>query len=135
MNDIKLFVTSFASFIVLDAIWFMAIADKFSREKIAPIARLKPDGSLDVNYLAGLVVYLMLAALFTFFLFPKIKTASGLEVFLWSALFGLCVYGVYDLTNMAFLKHWPLSLTVVDILWGAAAFGLTGIIVKLIIKN
>ena len=49
------------------------------------------------------------------------------------ALIGLLVYGTYDLTNMATLRHWSLRLALVDIAWGtlvsaaagAAAFAAT----------
>jgi uncharacterized membrane protein len=34
------------------------------------------------------------------------------------ALFGLCAYGTYDLTNQATLRHWPTYLTLADLGWG-----------------
>ncbi len=34
------------------------------------------------------------------------------------ALYGLCAYGTYDLTNQATLRHWPTYLTVADLAWG-----------------
>ena len=34
------------------------------------------------------------------------------------ALFGLCAYGTYDLTNQATLRHWPTYLTLADLAWG-----------------
>ena len=33
-------------------------------------------------------------------------------------LFGLVGYGVYDLTNEAVLKVWPVTLTLADMAWG-----------------
>jgi uncharacterized membrane protein len=33
-------------------------------------------------------------------------------------LFGFFTYSTYDLTNLATLKDWPLSITIVDIAWG-----------------
>ena len=55
------------------------------------------------------------------------------EAVLRAALIGLLVYGTYDLTNMATLRHWSLRLALVDIAWGtlvsaaagAAAFAAT----------
>ena len=35
-------------------------------------------------------------------------------------LIGLLAYGTYDLSNLATLKGWTVSLVVVDILWGIA---------------
>ncbi len=34
------------------------------------------------------------------------------------ALFGLCAYGTYDLTNQATLRQWPTYLTLSDLAWG-----------------
>ena len=43
------------------------------------------------------------------------------------ALFGLVVYGTYDLTNLATLRGWTVGMAVADALWGcvvtAAAAG------------
>ena len=41
--------------------------------------------------------------------------------------FGLVGYGVYDLTNQATLKTWPLALTLVDMAWGAFLTGLAAL--------
>jgi uncharacterized membrane protein len=35
------------------------------------------------------------------------------------AVFGLFCYGTYDLTNLAVIRDWPVSLTFIDIAWGA----------------
>jgi uncharacterized membrane protein len=36
------------------------------------------------------------------------------------AVFGLCTYGTYDLTNHAVLKVWSWEITLIDMAWGAA---------------
>jgi uncharacterized membrane protein len=38
---------------------------------------------------------------------------------LFGALFGFCVYAAYDLTNLATLRGWPLTVSLVDLAWGA----------------
>jgi uncharacterized membrane protein len=43
----------------------------------------------------------------------------------WGALFGLIVYGVYDMTNMATLENWPVRMVWVDICWGCFLCGVT----------
>jgi uncharacterized membrane protein len=45
------------------------------------------------------------------------------------ALFGLIVYGVYDFTNLATLRHYPVQLAVVDVAWGTLASALCTIAV------
>ena len=34
------------------------------------------------------------------------------------AIFGLVVYGVYDLTNLSLFKNWNINLAITDIIWG-----------------
>ena len=34
------------------------------------------------------------------------------------ALFGLCAYATYDLTNQATLRQWPTYLSLADMAWG-----------------
>ena len=43
----------------------------------------------------------------------------------WGGLFGLVVYGVYDMTNMATLERWPVRMVWVDICWGCFLCGAT----------
>ena len=39
---------------------------------------------------------------------------------LWrGAVFGLCAYGTYDLTNQATLRDWPWMVTLIDLAWGS----------------
>ncbi|MBL9083633.1 MAG: DUF2177 family protein, partial [Planctomycetales bacterium] len=33
-------------------------------------------------------------------------------------VFGLVLYGVYDLTNLATLEKWSLRVTIADMIWG-----------------
>jgi uncharacterized membrane protein len=42
------------------------------------------------------------------------------------AVFGLVVYGVYNLTNRALLANYPWSLVVTDTAWGVFIFSLIG---------
>ncbi len=37
------------------------------------------------------------------------------------ALFGLFAYATYDLTNLAVVRDWPVTLSFVDMAWGTFA--------------
>jgi uncharacterized membrane protein len=43
------------------------------------------------------------------------------------AIFGMITYATYDLTNLATLKEWPLSVTIIDIIWGTSLSTATAI--------
>ena len=48
-------------------------------------------------------------------------------------LFGLIIYGVYDMTNMALFNKWSLFISIIDILWGGILFSSTTYLSNLII--
>lgn len=102
-------------FIVLDLIWF-SFAGNFFKSEIGEIARLKADGSWDVNIFPAILVYLIMGIGIAVFVHPN--TNDLLSAVLLGGLLGLVGYGLYDLTNLATLKHWTVRFTLVDMVWG-----------------
>jgi uncharacterized membrane protein len=49
---------------------------------------------------------------------PAVAKQSLLYALGAGAFFGLVTYATYDLTNLATLKDWPVSITVIDLIWG-----------------
>lgn len=113
----RIAIGSFA-FMVLDGLWLGLLMKTFYRDQLAPIARMA-NGGFAPNWTAALVVYLALGAGIALFVAPRAATAASAAGY--GALFGLVVYGVYDFTNYSTLRHWPLTLAVVDVAWGAFA--------------
>jgi uncharacterized membrane protein len=106
------------AYMILDAIWLGVLMKNTYRDQLAPIARMA-DGGLAPNWTAAVCVYLLLGAGVALLSAPR---AHGLgSAALHGAAFGLVVYGVYDLTNFATLRQWPLAITLIDIGWGIAA--------------
>lgn len=87
---------------VLDGLWLGVIARSFYQAEMAPVAaesfKLVPAALFYFLYPIGILA-LALAPVAT----------SWPEALARSALLGLVVYGVYDLTNMATLKAWSLQ--------------------------
>lgn len=74
----------------------------------------------NVNWIAAISFYLLfIFGLLVFVVTPALKDNSLLHAVLYGALFGLITYATYDLTNLATLKNWPLTMTLVDLVWGA----------------
>ncbi len=97
---------------VLDAAWLGVIARDFYRDKLGSLLVDPPRWSAAIAFYVlhtvGIVV------------FPLALSGSWLASLLYGALFGLVVYGVYDMTNLATLRGWPASLAFVDLAWGTA---------------
>lgn len=51
------------------------------------------------------------------------------------ALLGMICYASYDLTNQATLRQWPVSVTLIDIAWGASATALAAGLSALALKS
>lgn len=79
------------------------------------------DGAIAPNLWAALLVYVLIAALVVLFVVPKASSLGAAA--LWGALAGLILYGVYDLTNMSFLKDWTWAAALPDIAWGTFMVG------------
>jgi uncharacterized membrane protein len=126
---IKLYVISLLIFIIVDLTWIAGIMKNFYQSQLGPLSRMT-NGSMSPNIPSSILVWMLIVLGLILFVLPKIpKTGSGFEGVLWGALFGLILYGVYDLTNYALLKEWTLSMTIVDMLWGTVACGISGFIV------
>jgi len=110
---IKLYLATIPVFFVIDMIWLGLVAKSFYQSRLAGLLRA------DVNWPAAFLFYfLYIAGILVFAVAPN--TDKGLlgRCAMYGALFGFFTYATYDLTNLATLKGWPLSVVIVDIAWG-----------------
>ena len=54
---------------------------------------------------------------------PNVTTTQGigtrlLTSFAWGGMWGLGVYGTYDMTNLAVIKGYPFVTAIIDLVWG-----------------
>ena len=104
---------------VLDALWLGVLARDFYREALGALM------AEQVRWVPAALFYFGYpAALVGLALFPAGQPMSNQIAR--AALVGLVGYGVYDLTNLATLQHWPVRLAVVDTAWGCLASTLAG---------
>lgn len=106
-------------FLGIDFIWLSTISNSFYRNRI---------GSLLLDYpnlgIAGLFYLVYVAGIVHFAVMPAVHGASWATALVNGALLGLVAYGTYDMTNLATLKDWSVSVSVVDMIWGTALTGL-----------
>jgi len=108
-------------FFALDMIWLGLVARGFYRTRLEGLL------SQDVNWAAAIIFYLLfLLGLLVFVVLPAAESGSLGRCVLRGLFFGLVTYATYDLTNLATLKGWPVSVVVVDILWGMALSTMVG---------
>ena len=130
MFYVKLYLLTVPVFFAIDMLWLGVIAKGFYREKLN--AFLSPT----VNWHAAIIFYLLFIIGIIFFaVMPGREKDSLLITAIYGALFGFFTYATYDLTNLATLKNWPLSVVVVDILWGMVLCAIVASISFLIAKG
>jgi len=112
MHYTFLFVVSLILFIASDLLWLGVVAKNFYHTRLAHLLG-------DVVWLPAIIFYgIFIFGLTYFVTAPYMVDTPYRIVALNGAIFGLVTYATYDLTNHATLREWPLSVTLVDILWG-----------------
>lgn len=127
---IYLYLISVPLFLLIDLLWLGVVAKNYYQSKLGHLLG-------DVNWLAAIIFYLIFLAGLTFFAtYPAVIQGKLINAVLYGAFFGFVTYVTYELTNLALLKDWPLSIVFVDIAWGtvlgAGVAGVTFYIWKLI---
>jgi uncharacterized membrane protein len=108
-----------AVFFAVDMVWLGVVAKTFYRRHLGYLMGPR------VVWTAALLFYLLfIAGLVVFAVRPAIVAGAPLKGLLLGAFLGLVAYATYDLTNQATVKDWPVVVTVVDLVWGAALGGL-----------
>lgn len=123
---IKLYLLTLPIFLAIDAVWLTVMSKSFYGSRLGFLMG-------KTNYFAALIFYLLYAAgIVLFVVTPSIQKGSLLQVLITGALFGLICYATYDLSNLATIKNWPLSVTIVDLIWGTFVTSTTSLVVYLI---
>ena len=117
----NLFLVALVAFGILDGLWLGAIMGAFRNTRRSLLARMSGN-RLAPLWGPALGVYVLLAIGIVAFVIPRNGTEASMAR---GALFGLVVFGVYDLGSLSTLRVWPAVLTLVDIVWGAALSAIT----------
>ncbi|MDZ4704558.1 MAG: DUF2177 family protein [Saprospiraceae bacterium] len=105
-------------FFAIDLVWLGVVAKGLYNKYLGNFL------SDQVNWTAAIIFYLLfIVGIFIFAILPAVDKASLGKAILMGALFGFFTYATYDLTNLATLKGWPLTIVFIDIAWGSVLTG------------
>jgi uncharacterized membrane protein len=114
MKHAAAYAACLAATVALDLLWLGKMGAILYRpalgELLADNFRPAPAIAFYLLYAFGVVFFVVA---------PALESKSWAEAAFKGALFGLVGYGVYDLTNQATLKNWPVAVTLADMAWGA----------------
>jgi uncharacterized membrane protein len=114
---LTLYALSVPVFFAIDMVWLGVVAKNFYRSQLGDLLG-------DVRWVPAIIFYLVfLVGVTIFATYPGAVKHSVSYALLYGALFGFFSYATYDLTNLATLRNWPLSVTLVDMVWGAVLGG------------
>ena len=120
MTIIRNYLITFIVFLVIDFIWLGLVARNLYRNQIGFLMKD------NFNMTAAFAFYLLFTAGIVFFVLNRALAVSSWQYALFAGMFfGLITYSTYDLTNLATIKDWPLSITIIDLIWGTFLGGLT----------
>lgn len=131
MNSFLLVIIITILLISLDMLWFSISLPTLYNPMFEQIQQSTP--KLNIKMIAGLYAWLLLAIGIVYLVQPLSKNYTS--AFLYGALFGLIVYGVYNGTNYATINNWNLKVFFFDNLWGIFICGFFSLIAYVINKQ
>lgn len=102
--------------LVLDYIYLSTMKNYFGR-----VVKSIQGSPLKINVLSTGLTYIFMIFALQYFIFGKESDNKVRDAF----LLGLCIYAIFDFTNMAIFNNWDLLTVIIDSLWGASLFAAT----------
>ena len=106
-----------AAMIALDLVWLGLIAKPLYQQGIGHLMAQTPNIPVALLFYAVFALGLVV--------FAVVPPGSWGRAAASGALFGFFAYATYDLTNLATLRNWPLTLALLDMAWGTLVSGVS----------
>lgn len=129
MRFFLLWALGFAAFTMMDLVWLKGVAAPLYDAQVGSLLN-SAETMTAVHVAAALMTWLLIVLGLLCFVLPRARHKSSvLTALCLGAFFGFILYGVYDLTNLAVLRGWTWTVTILDIAWGTFACGMVSLIV------
>ncbi len=109
--------------LALDATWLTLTASQ-SRTVFAAVQK----HPLSIRWIPAFVVYIIMAGAIYWFAVADSTTVQDAAIR--GAGIGFSMYGVYDMTNYATLRDYPIQFALTDIVWGTTMCAVTASLTK-----
>ena len=106
-------------FFILDLFWLGVVAKGLYAHYVGALMRDR------VNWTAAILFYaIYIGGILLFVVVPALQDGSGIfRVAMMGGLLGFFAYSTFDLTCLALIRNWSVTVTVVDMLWGTVLTG------------
>jgi len=126
-QNLLIFLSIFILYILLDAPYLYLTSNLYSS-----IVKNISGKSLTNRYYSGAIVYIALAIGVITLVIPNVRTNSLMNIvkdsIMYGGIFGLVAYATFDFTNHFMFEGWPLSVSIMDTVWGTVLSTLVTII-------
>lgn len=130
MKLISQFLVVLVVFFAIDLFWLGVVAKNLYSRYLGYL--MAPQ----VNWTAAIIFYILfIIGLMIFVLLPALDKQSLMHALVYGALFGFFTYATYDLTNLATIRDWPITITIIDLIWGTSLSAAVSSISYLIITT
>lgn len=131
-HTLKIYLSIVPLFFIIDYLWLAIIMNRFYIDELGPLARARDHSFAPVTW-AALLVYILIPLGIVIFVLPLLRGDDpALHPLVAGFLYGVILYGVYDMTNYSLINNWPLRLSLVDILWGGAINAVVTFVARLL---
>ncbi len=111
-----IYVTTAVLMLVFDYLWL--VINKKTYGKLVQGIQGTP---LKVRLVPAILAYILMYIGMVLLVIPAIKSSNDnsiTNVVRVAGTFGLCVYGIFNTTNMAILQNYSVKVAIIDTLWG-----------------
>ena len=130
MQYLAAYVVTAVIFLFLDFLWLGYIAKSFYFSRLGELLLDKPNLGVAAGFYAVYVIGLVIFAVA-----PALQSGSWKTALIYGSLFGFFCYATYDMTNLATLKGWPVTVAIVDVIWGTVLTGVSALMGYLIVRQ
>tara|TARA_Y100000389_G_C17460524_1_gene521346 strand:+ start:3264 stop:3653 length:390 start_codon:yes stop_codon:yes gene_type:complete len=128
---IKNYIIASIILIILDFIWIKFYMGKKYNVLINKIQ----NNPMNPKFIYVLFAYLLMLVGLNMFVIQNIRKSNRLiDSIKYGFLFGIVVYGIYDMTCAALFNDWDIKLAIIDTIWGGFVFFISAYIGSFFMK-
>jgi len=123
---IKYFIVACLLFILLDATWIGSNYNYYNN-----LAKKIQKEPIKTKLIALFITYIFLIISLYFcirYIELEVKNKDYLKIFLFSSLFGICVYGIYSYTTCVFLNNYSYYNAFIDTIWATVLYSVPSLL-------
>jgi uncharacterized membrane protein len=122
--NLKLFIISTFLLLIIDYFYLSLMKEHFNT-----LIKNIQGKKMKINLLGAIICYIFLILALNYFILNEKKTP------LHAIILGLCIYGIYESTNLAIFDKWGFETLIIDTLWGGVLFGIVTFLTQYIDKK